>query len=72
MEGLRTSLALGIPWLAGTLWVRALWRDSPAGGWPLAWGYGYFLGLLAAILLLRIQAMIGWPLDWVGPTLILA
>ncbi|MDQ5910364.1 MAG: hypothetical protein QG599_2460 [Pseudomonadota bacterium] len=72
MAGWQVALALGIPWLAGTLWVRALWRKSLAGGWPLAWGYGYFLGLLAAILLLRIQAMIGWPLDWAEPTLILA
>lgn len=72
MEGLRVGLALTIPWLAGTLWVRALWRDTPVGGWPLALGYGYFLGLLAAILLLRAQVAAGGPLDWTSPTLALA
>ncbi len=72
MEELQVGLALGIPWLAGTLCVRALWRNTPVGSWPLALGYGYFLGLLAAILLLRIQAVLDWPLDWIVPTLTLA
>ena len=72
VEGLRVGLALIIPWLAGTLWVRALWREAPAGVWPLALGYGYFLGLLTAIMLLRAQAAAGWSLDWTGPTLALA
>ncbi|HRF43161.1 MAG TPA: hypothetical protein PLD30_02815 [Candidatus Competibacteraceae bacterium] len=72
MAGLQVALALGIPWLAGSLWVRALWRDTSAGGWPLALGYGYFLGLLAAILLVRLQAMLGGPLNFTGPVLVLA
>ncbi|HOW76728.1 MAG TPA: hypothetical protein P5102_05970 [Candidatus Competibacteraceae bacterium] len=72
MEGWRVALALGVPWLTGTLGVRALWRNAPVGGWPLALGYGYFLGLLAAILLLRAQVAAGGPLDWTGPTLALA
>ena len=72
MEGWRAGLALIIPWLAGTLGVRTLWRNAPVGGWPLALGYGYFLGLLAAILLLRAQVAAGGPLDWTGPTLALA
>jgi hypothetical protein len=72
MEELRVGLALGIPWLAGTLWVRALWREALTGVWSLALGYGYFLGLLAAVLLLRVQAAVGWPLDFAGPTLLLA
>ena len=71
MEEWRVGLALGVPWLAGTLWVRALWRTAPAGGWLLALGYGYFLGLLATVLLLRAQAALGQSLDWAGPTLFL-
>ena len=70
MKAVYAGLALGIPWLAGTLWVRALWQDSAAGRGPLALGYGYFLGLLVAVLLLRAQVAVGGPLDWVGPTLL--
>ena len=68
MEEWRVGLALGIPWLAGTLWVRALWREAPTGVWSLALGYGYFLGLLADVLLLSVQAAVGWLLEFAGPT----
>ena len=67
MEGWRVGLALAMPWLAGTLWVRALWRDAPAGVWSLAAGYGYILGLLSVTLLLRVQGAVGWPLDFTAP-----
>ena len=60
--GLYVGLALIVPWLAGTLWVRALWREAAPGVWPLALGYGYLLGLLAALLLLHVQAALGLPL----------
>ena len=73
MEWWRVGWALAIPWLAGALWVRALWRDAPAAGaWPLALGYGGLLGLLAATVLLRAQAALGLPLDVIGPTVVLA
>ncbi|MCP5195252.1 MAG: hypothetical protein H6974_00390 [Gammaproteobacteria bacterium] len=71
MEAFQVGLALLIPWLAGTLWVRAWWRDAPPGVWPLAMGYGYLLGSLTAILLLRAQAAVGLPMDLGGPLLIL-
>lgn len=67
MAGWWVGLALAIPWLAGALWVRALWRDAPAGVWSLALGYGYILGLLSVTLLLRVQAAVGWPLDFTAP-----
>lgn len=67
MEGLGPGLALGVPWLAGALWVRSLWRVASPGVWPLALGYGYVLGLLATILLLRTQAIFGLPLYWISP-----
>lgn len=73
MEWWRVGGALALPWLAGALWVRALWRDAPvAGAWPLALGYGYVLGMLAATLLLRLQAAFGLPLAVIGPTVVLA
>ncbi|MCB1918695.1 MAG: hypothetical protein KDJ28_01790 [Candidatus Competibacteraceae bacterium] len=71
MEGFRVGLVLIIPWLAGTLWVRALWRDAQPGVWPLALGYGYLLGGLATVLLLRAQAVAGLPMDFAGPLIVL-
>lgn len=72
MEWWWVGLALGLPWLAGTLWVRAAWCDAPAGVWPLSLGYGGLLGLLATTLLLRVQAALGLPLRLGGPLLVLA
>ncbi len=72
MEEWRIGLALGLPWLAGALWLRALWRDAPAGIWPLVLGYGGVLGLLAATVLLRVQAAVGLPLSFAGPILMMA
>ena len=71
MEWWRVGLALGLPWLAGVLWLRALWRDAPAGIWPMALGYGGVLGLLAVTLLLRVQAAVGLPLNFAGPIVVL-
>ena len=64
MEGWRVGLALGLPWLAGTLWLRGFWRDAPAGIWPLVLGYGGVMGLLMVTLLLRVQAAVGLPLSF--------
>jgi hypothetical protein len=73
MEWWRVGLALGTPWLAGALWLRVLWRDTPtAGVWPLVLGYGGLLGLLTVTLLLRAQAALGLPLNFIGPTVVLA
>ena len=60
MEWWRVGLALGLPWLAGTLWLRALWRDAPAG---IYYGAGVWrvVGLLMVTLLLRVQAAVGLP-----------
>ena len=66
------GLALGLPWLAGALWVSSgRGRDGRPGGWPLALGYGYVLGMLAVTLLLRAQAALGWRLDATAPLVIL-
>ncbi|QQS54580.1 MAG: hypothetical protein IPM89_01570 [Candidatus Competibacteraceae bacterium] len=72
MEWWRVGLALGLPWLVGVLWLRALWRDAPAGIWPMVLGYGGVMGLLAVTLLLRVQAAVGLPLNFAGPITVLA
>ena len=72
MEWWGVGLALGVPWLAGALWLRALWGEAPAGIWPLALGYGYLLGLLVATVLLRTQAMFGLPVGFWGPFAVMA
>jgi len=71
MEWWRVGLALGLPWLAGVLWLRALWRNAPAGIWPMALGYGGVMGLLTVTLLLRVQAAMGLPLNFAGPITVL-
>lgn len=66
------GLALGLPGLAGMLWVAGgRDRDGAPGRWPLALGYGYVLGMLAVTLLLRAQAALGWRLDATAPLVIL-
>ncbi|MDS4019756.1 MAG: hypothetical protein RKR03_04490 [Candidatus Competibacter sp.] len=63
-----TALALLLPWLCGALWIRGCWRDSAvAGFWPMALGYGYVLGILAATLLLRVMDAVGIRLNFVCP-----
>jgi len=71
LEWGRVGLSLVLPWLAGALWVRLLWRTAPAGVWPLALGYGGLLGLLSATGLLRLQVALGFTPGWLGPTAIL-
>lgn len=62
-----TILALALPWLVGTWWVRAGWRAGPAGVGALALGYGYIFGWLLVTFLLRWQAIIGNPPNVAGP-----
>ena len=72
MEWWRVGIALGLPWLAGTLWLRVLWRDTPAGFWPMALGYGGILGWLAVTLLLRVQMALDVPPNFNIPILIMS
>ena len=66
------GLALGLPWLAGALWLRLFWREPVAGVWPLALGYGYLLSLLGATLLLRSFGMAGLPFAFFATLLLFA
>lgn len=84
LHALAVVLALGLPWLTAVLWLRLLFTDAPPnsptspnspeskiGRWPLLLGYGYIFGLLAATLLLRLQAALGLGLGWWLPMLVL-
>jgi hypothetical protein len=72
MDGWSVGLALGLPWLAGALWLRLLWREPAPGVWPLALGYGYLLAMLGATLSLRLLDALGLPLSVSGPLLLFA
>lgn len=66
MGWLGVGLALGVPWLAGALWLRLLWREPQPGIWSLALGYGYLIALFGVALSLRTSAALGFPLlPWV-------
>ena len=65
------GFSLLLPWLAGSLAVRLLWRTAPVGVWPLALGYGGLLGWLAVTGLLRLQAALGLAPSALGPASVL-
>lgn len=64
---LAVACALMLPWLTGVLWLGLLYPQPVPGRWPMLLGYGYLLGLIGTVLLLRLQAGLGlglayWPL----------
>lgn len=66
------ALALALPWLAGTLWLRLLWSDPAPGRWPILIAYGYVLGVLGAAWLLGILGRLGLDLYSHAPLLLIA
>ncbi len=60
------TLSLGLPWIAGALWVAALWREPVPGRGVLCIGYGYLVGMLATTLLLRLASLAGWRWSFAG------
>ncbi len=56
------GLALILPWMAMTLWLRLLWPEPTPGRWPMVLGYGYLLGMTGSAGLLWLQGVVGWPL----------
>lgn len=78
MGWLGVFLALLLPTLAGALWLRRFWSAQESGAWSLTIGYGYFVGMLGATLLLRLASSLGleaafWlviailaPFAWLG------
>jgi hypothetical protein len=55
-------LSVGLPWVAGTLWVAALQRPPNERSWLLSAGYGYPIGALATTLVMRTLSALG--LTW--------
>ncbi|MEO8567357.1 MAG: hypothetical protein ABI541_13305, partial [Betaproteobacteria bacterium] len=69
------TLSIGLPWVAGTLWVRALAGEGDWPGWTASAGYGYLIGAFAITLLMRLLDALGiqWTLLWIAlPVLTLA
>ena len=60
------GLALLLPWILGSLWVRILLDGSR--GWNLATvlGHGYLLGVFATTLLIRLWDLAGLGLSFAG------
>ncbi|KAA6187398.1 hypothetical protein F2Q65_02430 [Thiohalocapsa marina] len=52
LVALKMFLALGVPWLAGITMISALWSKASVGRVAAVLGYGYFLGIVLAVLLL--------------------
>ena len=71
MQLFQVGMALGLPWLAGAVTVRTLWRGKIDGAWGIALGYGYLLGLSIVVLLLRLQMRFATAPDWRGASLVL-
>lgn len=60
--------SLALPWIAGALVVRALWRARPeTPSWPLVAGYGYVAGALVATTAMRLLSIAG--IRWSAATL---
>ena len=71
LEGSRLLLAIGLPWLAGSLLIRALPLSSSALPQSVVLGYGYFLGMLLVGLLLRLSDALGLGIGFVFPVALL-
>ena len=61
-------LSVALPWIAGTLWIRAALRRGSDIGLAVSIGYGYLIGMTAVTLQMRLLDMIGvrWSLAWVA------
>jgi hypothetical protein len=84
MEYVTLAAGLLLPWLAGSLWIAALWpsahtgetahglRIADSGRLAVIVGYGHVLGLLALTLLMRGASVAGVPFGWTSVGLPLA
>ena len=43
-DGIGLLVSIAVPWIAGTLWIRAALNRDSAGGVAISVGYGYLLG----------------------------
>jgi hypothetical protein len=65
-------LSIGLPWIAGTLGLLALWRGEARERTLLCLGYGYLVGAFATTLLLRLGSLVGlrWNAAWIAGALL--
>lgn len=65
-------LSVALPWAAGAIWLRALWRTDSAGRILVCIGYGYLVGAFATTLLMRLGSAGGlrWSAAWIGGALL--
>ena len=61
MIALGLLLSVAVPLIAGLPWILILQRDRQLGNWPLALAYGYVLGLLIAIVWMRVLDVVHAP-----------
>ena len=62
------SLSVALPWIAGTLWIRAASGSAAPPGAMLCIGYGYLVGLFAITVLMRLLSLAGvaWNVAWIA------
>ncbi len=66
------GLALLLPWCCGTLWLYAGFLPQTSAGFrPMALGYGYLVGMLAATAVLRLMDGLAIPLNFAGSAMLL-
>ena len=65
-------LGIALPWSAGAIWLRALWRADSAQRNLVCIGYGYLVGAFATTLLMRLGSAGGlrWSAPWIGGALL--
>jgi len=72
MDVINLSLAVGLPWFVGVVWLRYQWREAPEGAWAMVLGYGYVAGILFTTLIMRGLDLFGLQLGFLPITLILS
>jgi hypothetical protein len=73
-DAIALALSIAVPWIAGTLCVRAATGGSPQPA-AIAIGYGYLTGLFGVTLVMRALSLAGqrWSVVWIAaPIMLLA
>jgi hypothetical protein len=62
------SFSVAVPWIAGTLWIRAASNRPAPHAAALRIGYGYLVGLFGITLVMRVLSLAGqrWSVAWIA------
>jgi hypothetical protein len=71
VQSIRIAAALLLPWAAGALWLRLLWRTGRRAHWAVLLGYGYLVGMFATTVMMRCVDFVGLGQSYLGPVLAL-